>query len=171
MKMRHALPLLGAALLALATAAAPVYASNGFEPFGTAIDHSHIKYYGLKVVIDAGGAIPADTAFQAMVAGRIMQMPHAKVIMVISGPVIRMFAKSAYIKHQALIDHLATLRKEGLKIEFCGNSVQAVGLKPSDMIGLGTVVPGAFPAIADAERHGYAMVKPTRLVPPAKKGR
>ena len=166
--MRYVLPLLGAALLTVATASVPVYAKNAFEPYGTAIDHSHIKYDGLKVVMDAGGSTPADTAFQTMVAERIMQMPHAKLIMVIQGPVIKIFSKGEYIQHQGLVQRVAALRKKGVKIEFCGNSVRAAKLKPSDMIGIGTVVPGAYPALADAERHGYALIKPMRLLPPGK---
>ena len=67
MRMSYALPLLGAVLLTIATAATPVFASNDFGPYGTAIDHSHMKYDELKVVMDAGGATPADTAFQARV--------------------------------------------------------------------------------------------------------
>ena len=166
--MRHVLPLLCAALLAVATANIPAFAANDFEPYGTAIDHSHIKYDGLKVVMDAGGSTPADTAFQAMVAERIMQMPHAKLIMVIQGPVIKLFSKQAYLEHQGLVERIAALRDKGVKIEFCGNSVHAAGLKPSDMIGIGTVVPGAYPALADAELHGYALIKPMRLLPPPK---
>ena len=166
--MRYVLPLLGAALLTVAAASAPVHAKNAFEPYGTAIDHSHIKYDGLKVVMDAGGSTPADTAFQTMVAERIMQMPHAKLIMVIQGPVIRIFSKDEYIQHQGLVQRVAALRKKGVQIEFCGNSVRAAKLKPSDMIGIGTVVPGAYPALAEAERHGYALIKPMRLLPPGK---
>ncbi|MHB8257385.1 MAG: DsrE family protein [Acidiferrobacterales bacterium] len=166
--MRYVLPLLGAALLTAATASTPVYAENAFEPYGTAVDHSHIKYDGLKVVMDAGGSTPADTAFQTMVAERIMQMPHAKLIMVIQGPVIRIFSKDEYIQHQGLVQRVAALRKKGVQIEFCGNSVRAAKLKPSDMIGIGTVVPGAYPALAEAERHGYALIKPMRLLPPGK---
>ncbi len=158
--------LLAAGILSLATAGAPASAAGAFEPYGTAVDHSHHIYHGLKVVMDAGGATPADTAFQTMVAERLMQMPGTKLIMVIQGPVIRIFSKREYADHQGLVDRVAALRKKGVKIEFCGNSVQAVGLKPSDIIGIGTVVPGAYPAIANAERHGYALIKPIRFIPP-----
>ncbi len=167
--MRCVLPLLSAALLTVAVASAPAFADNAFEPYGTAVDHSHIKYDGLKVVMDAGGSIPADTAFQAIVAERIMEMPHAKLIMVIQGPVIRLFSKKAYIHNQGLVERIAALKKKGVQIEFCNNSIHAAKLKPSDMIGIGTVVPGAYPALADAERHGYALIKPMRLLPPVVK--
>jgi len=166
--MRYVLPLLSAAVLMVTTAVAPVIAANDLEPYGTAVDHSHIKYQNLKIVMDAGGATPEDTAFQAMVAERIMEMPHAKLIMVIQGPMVSVFSKDAYISNQGLVERIAALKEEGVQIEFCGNSVAAANLKPSDMIGIGTVVPGAYPALADAERHGYALIKPMRLVPPAK---
>ncbi|MHB8453823.1 MAG: DsrE family protein [Acidiferrobacterales bacterium] len=164
--MRYALSLLSATVLLVTTAAAPVFAANDLEPYGTAVDHSHIKYQGLKIVMDAGGATPADTEFQAMVAERIMQMPHAKLIMVIQGPMVKAFSKDAYVDHQGLVERIAALKEKGVQIEFCGNSVAAAKLKPSDMIGIGTVVPGAYPALADAERHGYALIKPIRLAPP-----
>ncbi len=164
--MRYVLSLLSATVLLVTTAAAPVFAANDLEPYGTAVDHSHMKYQGLKIVMDAGGAIPADTEFQAMVAERIMQMPHAKLIMVIQGPMIKAFSKGAYVDQQGLVERIAALKEKGVQIEFCGNSVTAARLKPSDMIGIGTVVPGAYPALAEAERHGYALIKPIRLVIP-----
>lgn len=165
--MRYVLPLLSAALLVTATATTPVLASNDLEPYGTAVDHSHIKYQGLKIVMDAGGTVPADTEFQAMVAERLMQMPHTRLIMVIQGPMIKAFSKDGFIDNQPLVERIAALKSRGVQIEFCGNSVAAAKLKPSDMVGIGTVVPGAYPAIADAERRGYALIKPMRLAPPA----
>ncbi len=166
--MRYVLSFLSAALLVAITTATPVLASNNLEPYGTAIDHSHEKYQGLKIVMDAGGAVPADTEFQAFVAERLMALPHTKLIMVIQGPMVKAFSKDAFIDNQGLVERLAALRDKGVQIEFCGNSISAAKLKPSDMVGIGTVVPGAYPAIADAERHGYALIKPQRLVPPAK---
>ena len=153
-------------LVAAVVVAVPAFAAQALEPYGTAVDHSHMKYHGLKVVMDAAGAVPADTNFQAMVAERIMEMPGAKLIMVIQGPMVRAFSKSAYVANQALVDRVAALREKGVKIEFCGNSVKAAKLKPSDIVGIGTVVPGAYPALADAERHGYALIKPMRVLPP-----
>lgn len=154
-------------LAAAAVAAVPAFAADkSLEPYGTAVDHSHVQYRGLKVVMDAAGAVPADTNFQAMVAERITEMPGAKLIMVIQGPMVRAFSKPAYMANQALVDRIAALAHKGVKVEFCGNSVKAAKLKPSDMIGIGTVVPGAYPALADAERHGYALIKPMRVLPP-----
>lgn len=160
--MRYAAIALSAALLALAS---PVYAGDGLQPYGTATDHSHMKYENLKIVMDAPTAGPADSAFQAFVANKLMTMPHTKLIMVIQGPAIKLFSKDAYADHQGLVERYAALRDKGVQIEFCGNSLLAQKLKPSDMIGIGTVVPGAYPAIADAERRGYGMIKVLRVVP------
>jgi intracellular sulfur oxidation DsrE/DsrF family protein len=156
-----------AALLMSATLAAPVFADDGLQPYGTAVDHSHAKYDRLKIVMDTPGASVEDTAFQAMVAERIMDMPHAQLIMVIQGPAVKFFSKDAYVDHQDLVQRVAALRDRGVQIQFCGNSLKAAHLKPSDMVGIGTVVPGAYPAIADAERHGYSLIKPMRVVPVA----
>ncbi len=170
--MRYALPFLTAALLMVTAADTAAFAADDLEPYGTAVDHSQFKYNDLKIVMDAPGATPEDTAFQAMVAERIMEMPRAKLIVVIQGPMVKAFSKDGYVEHQGLVERFAALRDKGVQIEFCGNSLTAAKLKPSDMIGIGTVVPGAYPALADAERRGYALIKPMRVLPfPPKPGK
>lgn len=144
---------------------APVFADDDLQPYGTAVNHINMKYDNLKIVMDAPGATPEDTAFQAMVAEKIMGMPNAKLIIVVQGPMVKLFSKGAYSAHQGLVQRYAALKDKGVQIEFCGNSLMAQKLKPVDMIGIGTVVPGAYPALADAERQGYALIKPMRVVP------
>ena len=149
---------------------------DSFAPGGTAIDHSTIRYNDLKIIMDLKAKDVDSVKYATMVATRILDHPGAKLAVVIEGPFVNIFAKKNYLDHQGIVDRWAALAKRGVKVEFCGNSVHSMGLKPSDMVGLdeknpATVNPGAYPTIAHYESMGYNLVVPLFMpeAPEAKK--
>lgn len=152
-------------LLAIALPAAPARAEDGsdFAPGGTAVDQHDQRFPGLRIVMDLKAKDPANLQFGAKVASNIIQHPGAKLVVVVEGPSVGVFAKKNYLDHQGLVDAWVDLAKKGVKVEYCNNSLHAAGLKPSDMVGLTTenpavVNPGAFPALARYESLGYAPI-------------
>ncbi|MDA8225611.1 MAG: DsrE family protein [Betaproteobacteria bacterium] len=145
---------------------------DSFAPGGTAIDHHDERYPNLKVVMDLKVRIPADVSFGVATARRIISYPNAKLVVVIEGPSVAIFAKKNYLDHQGMVDQWADLANKGVQVEFCGNSVHGAGLKPADMDGLSdknpaVVNPGALPSIAHYEQMGYALVIPSPQEQPA----
>lgn len=143
----------------------PVYAASDedFAPGGTATDHSNERFTKLKIIMDLKAESPASLGFGATVASRIMDHPGAKLIVVIEGPAINVFAKKNYLDHQGIVDSWVDLTKKGVRVEYCGNSVRGAGLKPSEMTGLNEKNPaivnvGAFPTLGHYEAQGYAPV-------------
>ncbi len=173
MKHRFAHLLVSLAAAGLVLTAWPAVADDdSFAPGGTAIDHHTEQYTGLKIVMDLKVRIPADVAFGAATAKRIIAYPNATLVVVIEGPSVAMFAKKNYLDHQGMVDEWADLANHGVHVEYCGQSVHGAGLKPSDMDGLSTknpavVNPGALPSIAHYEQMGYALVIPSPHVQPA----
>ena len=162
MKSNIAKLMLATLLVASALSALPARAGDdgSFAPGGTAIDHHTEKFTNLKIVMDLKANSPASVGFGAMVASRIMEHPGARLVVVIEGPGISLFAKKNYLEHQSIIDSWVGLVQKGVHVEYCGNSVHAVGLMPSDMAGLSTknpavVNPGAYPSIAHYESQGF----------------
>ena len=152
----------------------PALASDddSFAPGGTAIDHSTEQFHNLKVVMDLKAHYTSDVSFGLMVAKRITAYPGTKLIVVIEGPEVAMFAKKNYLDHQGAVDGWEDLANKGIQVEFCGNSVHGAGLKPQDMDGLSdstpaVVNPGAYPTIAHYEQLGYALALPSPQDKPA----
>lgn len=146
-------------------------ADDGFAPGGTAIDHQTEKFTKLKMVMDLKADSPASLGFGATVASRIMQHPGAKLIVIIEGPGIAVFAKKNYLDHQGIVDSWVDLVNKGVKVEYCGNSVHGVGLTPADMTGLSKKNPavvnaGAYPTLAHYESQGFNPVVTTLLEKP-----
>lgn len=140
-------------------------ADDSFAPGGTAIDQSAVQFHDLKIVMDLKANDIESVKYGLTVATRIMNHPQAKLIVIVNGPLVAVFAKKNYLDHQGIIDQWANLAKRGVRIEYCGNSVGSAGLKPSDMGGLddgnrAIVNPGAFPTLAHYESMGYALVVP-----------
>ena len=161
------LNLLAAALIFSATSLVALPASAGnddsFAPGGTAIDQHTQQFKNLKIVMDLKAASPASVGFAATVASRIMQHPGAKLVVIVEGPAIGVFAKKNYLDHQGIVDNWVALVNQGVKVEYCGNSVTGAGLKPADMVGLSkknpaVVNPGAFPTLGHYESLGYSPV-------------
>ena len=156
-------------LVAGCIAGVPALADDdSFAPGGTAIDHSAQPIPDLKVVMDLKVRTPADVAFGYVTSKRIIAQPGAKLVVIIEGPAIAVFAKKNYLDHQGIVDNWAELAQAGVHIEYCGNSVHGFGFQPADMDGLSTSNPaevniGAFPGIAHYEKLGYGLVIPTRL--------
>jgi intracellular sulfur oxidation DsrE/DsrF family protein len=174
MKKISSVTLLLSLASALLLAQAPALASDddSFAPGGTAIDHSTEQFHNLKVVMDLKAHYISDVSFGLMVAKRIMAHPGTKLIVVIEGPEVAMFAKKNYLDHQGAVDGWADLANKGIQVEFCGNSVHGAGLKPQDMDGLSestpaVVNPGAYPTIAHYEQLGYALALPSPQDKPA----
>lgn len=161
-----------ASVLLLAQTPALASDDDSFAPGGTAIDHSTEQFHNLKVVMDLKARFASDISFGMTVAKRITAHPGAKLVVVIEGPEVAMFAKKNYLDHQGIIDGWAELANKGVHIEFCGNSVHGAGLTPQDMDGLSestpaVVNPGAYPTIAHYEQLGYALALPSPQDKPA----
>ena len=144
---------------------------DSFAPGGTAVDHHTLQFQHLKIVMDLKARTPADLAFGATIAGRIMTHPDSHLVIIIEGPAISVFAKKNYLDHQGIVDTWADLAQKGVHVEYCGNSVHGAGLKPTSMTGLSAtnpavVNPGAFPTIANYEAQGYGLVIPMVLEQP-----
>ncbi len=161
------LNLLAAALIFSATSLVALPASAGnddsFAPGGTAVDQHTQQFKHLKIVMDLKAASPASVGLAATVASRIMQHPGAKLIVIVEGPAIGVFAKKNYLNHQGIVDNWVALVNQGVKVEYCGNSVAGAGFKPADMVGLNrknpaVVNPGAFPTLGHYESLGYSPV-------------
>ncbi len=140
---------------------------DSFAPGGTAIDRSMQPFSHLKVVMDLKVRVPGDVSFGYVTAKRIIAQPGSDLVVIIEGPAVAMFAKKNYLDHQGTIDEWAELAKQGVHIEYCGNSVHGFGLKPSDMDGLSNKNPaivniGALPSIAHYEQLGYSLVIPSQ---------
>ncbi|WP_157662760.1 DsrE family protein [Sulfuriferula sp. AH1] len=168
--MKFAKTILAFSLAAAMAAALPARAGDddGFAPGGTAIDHHTQQFSNLKIVMDLKAENPASVGFGATVASRILQHPGAKLVVIIEGPGIAVFAKKNYLDHQGIVDNWVDLAKKGVRIEYCGNSVRGAGLKPADMAGLSTKNPaivnaGAYPTLAHYESQGYNPVVTTLL--------
>ena len=145
---------------------------DSFAPGGTAIDHSTEQFHDLKVVMDLKAHYASDVSFGLMVAKRVAAYPGTKLIVIVEGPKVAMFAKKNYLDYQGDVDEWADLANKGVQVEFCGNSVHGAGLKPQDMDGLSkstpaVVNPGAYPTIAYYEQMGYALILPSPQDKPA----
>lgn len=141
---------------------------DSFAPGGTAVDHSTIRYKDLKIIMDLKAKDIDSVKYATMVATRILEHPGAKLAVVIEGPFVTVFAKKNYLDHQGIVDKWADLARKGVRVEFCGNSVHSMGLKPSDMEGLDEKNPavvnsGAYPTIAHYESMGYNLVIPIQM--------
>ncbi len=165
--------LLAIMVSALFLAHAPARADDdSFAPGGTAMDHSDDKFHNMKIVVDLKARIPADVSFGIMTSKRIIAHPGTQLVVIIEGPAVALFAKKNYLDHQGVIDDWASLAQQGVKVEFCGNSVHGAGLTPKDMDGLSeenpaVVNPGAYPSLAHYEQMGYSMVVLSPQVAPA----
>lgn len=147
---------------------------DSFAPGGTAIDHSKVHFRDLKIVMDLKAKDVDAVKYGTMVASRIIENPGMKLAVVIEGPFVSTFAKKNYLDHQGIIDKWAELAKKGVTVEFCGNSVHGMGLKPADMEGLdeknpATVNSGAYPTIAHYESMGYNLIVPIYMPESPKK--
>lgn len=141
---------------------------DSFAPGGTAVDHTSVRYHDLKIVMDLKAKNIDAVKYGTMVASRIIEHPGTKLVVVIEGPFVTVFAKKNYLDHQGIVDKWADLAKSGVKVELCGNSVHGMGLKPSDMEGLdeknpASVNSGAYPTIAHYESMGYNLVIPIQM--------
>lgn len=165
-QFRHLLSALVVASLAWTSQQTLADDSDSFAPGGTAIDHHADTFSGLKAVMDLKVRTPADVNFGAITVKRILAQPNAKLIVIIEGPAVSMFAKKNYLDHQGTVDSWAEVADAGAQIEYCGNSVHGAGLQPSDMDGLSKrnpaiVDPGAYPSIAHHEQQGYVLIMPS----------
>ncbi len=147
---------------------------DSFAPGGTAVDHSSVHYKDLKIIMDLKAKDIDAVKYATMVATRVLEHPGAKLAVVIEGPFVTVFAKKNYLDHQGIVDKWAALAGKGVQVEFCGNSVHSMGLKPADMEGLdeknrAVVNSGAYPTIAHYESMGYNLIIPIQMPEAPKK--
>lgn len=173
MKMILKTLILAASLNALLPIGAARAGDESFAPGGTAIDKHAEKFHDQKIIMDLKAKDVDTVKYSTMVASRIMEHPGAKLVVIIEGPLVSMFAKKNYLDHQGIVDQWVALANKGVQVEFCGNSVQGAHLVPADMEGLteknpAVVNPGAYPSIAHYESLGYALVVPILMPSPEK---
>ena len=80
-----------------------------------------------------------------------------KVVIVSHDPEVVVFAKKNYQKYKGIVDRLASLASQGIKIEVCRNAAAAQGLAPEDLHGFVTVVPAGPYALAYWQSKGYTL--------------
>jgi len=173
MKMILKTLVLIASLNAMSSVTLARAADESFAPCGTAIDRHTEKFHDLKIIMDLKAKDIATVQYSTMVASRIIEHPGTKLVVIIEGPFVSMFAKKNYLDHQGIVDQWVDLANHGVQVEYCGNSVQGAHLTPADMEGLteqnpAVVNPGAFPSIAHYESLGYALVVPILMPAPEK---
>jgi intracellular sulfur oxidation DsrE/DsrF family protein len=166
--------ILTAAFGTLLQAGQAVADDDSFAPGGTAVDRHTERFQDLKIVMDLKAKDVDAIKYGTMVASRIIDHPGTKLVVVIEGPMVSMFAKKNYLDHQGIIDQWVGYAEKGVQVEYCGNSVNSVHLKPEDMEALSdknkaVVNSGAFPSIAHYESQGYALVVPMAMPLPEKK--
>ena len=135
--------------------------SEPFSPYGHA-QPTTVKYQPVKMVMEVSGATPADMAVSLGVAKQFLGIAPkgSKMALVVIGGGIRAFAIENYEKYQGIVDKAAELRDAGMEIKFCGNSIKGAGYKPSDIDGIGEVVPGGYLEIARYVGEGYVHITP-----------
>ncbi len=146
---------------------------SSFAPGGTAIDQHAERFQDLKIIMDLKAKDVDTVKYSTMVATRVLEHPGTKLVVIIEGPFVAMFAKKNYLDHQGIVDQWVDLANKGVHVEYCGNSVQGAHLLPSDMEGLteknpAVVNPGAYPSMAHYESLGYALIVPIQIAAPAK---
>lgn len=173
MKFAKRMLVLAAAAGLSCSLALPAFAAgdDSFAPGGTAVDHSSVEFHNQKIVMDLKAMNMETVKYGLMVATRLQAVRGNKLVIVIQGPLVTIFAKKNYLDHQGIVDKFAALAKAGVHIEYCGNSVKVDGLKPSDMTGLDEKNPavvnsGAYPTLAHYESKGYALIVPFQLPAP-----
>jgi intracellular sulfur oxidation DsrE/DsrF family protein len=146
---------------------------DSFAPGGTAIDRHTERFYNLKIIMDLKAKDIDAVKYATMVVSRIIEHPGTNLVVIIEGPFVSVFAKKNYLDHQGIVDQWTEFAKNGVHVEFCGNSVQSAGLTPADMEGLSeknaaVVNSGAYTSIAHYETLGYKLVVPILMPSPAK---
>ena len=173
MKMLLKTLVLAASLNALLPIGSASAGDESFAPGGTAIDRHTEKFHDLKIIMDLKAKDVETVKYSTMVASRIIEHPGTKLVVIVEGPYVAMFAKKNYLDHQGIVDQWVDLANKGVQVEFCGNSVQSAHLVPADMEGLteknpAVVNSGAYPSIAHYESLGYALVVPILMPSPEK---
>ncbi len=150
----------------------PSTAAEEFAPYGTATVRSQ-SYAPLKYVVESSAFDPAEVATTLRVSKQMLGLSPkgSQMVVVIIGGGIRFFAKENYEKYQSIVELAAELRDAGVKIEYCGSSMKGAGFAPSDLIGIGEVVPGGYVEIAELVAKGYAPIRPPLILQKTKDSR
>lgn len=143
----------------------PSTAAEEFAPYGTATVRSQ-SYAPLKYVVESSAFDPAEVSNTLRVAKQMLGLSPkgSQMVVVIIGGGIRFFAKENYERYQAIVEAAAELRDAGVKIAYCGSSMTGAGFTPSDLIGIGEVVPGGYVEIAELVAKGYAPIRPPLIL-------
>lgn len=149
---------------AVALAFGPVLAQEP-APYGAASAASQ-RYGALKYVFESSALEPAEVANTLRVAKQALSLSPkgSEMTVVIIGPGIRVFARENYEKYQPIVEAAAELRDAGVRIAYCGSSMTGAGFKPTDLHGLGPVVPGGYVEIAELVSKGYAHIRPPAVL-------
>jgi intracellular sulfur oxidation DsrE/DsrF family protein len=148
----------------LALAFAPASAQE-LAPYGSASTSSQ-GYGPLKYVVESTAFEPSDVMNALRVAKQVMSLsPKGSTMsVVIIGGAIRVFARENYEKYQPIVEAAAELRDAGVRIAYCGSSMTAAGFKPSDLHGIGQVVPGGYVEIAELVVKGHVHITPPAVL-------
>ena len=134
-------------------------------PYGAAKAASQ-SYGPLKYVVESSAREPAEVTNTLRVAKQVLSLTPkgSQMTVAIIGPGIRVFARENYEKYQPIVEAAAELRNAGVRIAYCGSSMAGAGFKPTDLHGLGPVVPGGYVEIAELVSKGYAHIRPPAVL-------
>lgn len=144
------------ALIAAVTLCALAYAADkNMPPYGTAKVDMHKYDKNINRVYDVNYTDPQHLNALANFITNVNKVVEGKVVVVLHGPEIRVFANENYEKYQGIVDKMAALAKSGVDFRMCNNAMHAAGFEAKDIVGFVTIIPAGFAELIDLQSKGY----------------
>lgn len=139
------------------------------SPYGKAGEDSH-SYSIINTVFDAYCRKPGQLADIFEDLETIGETLKGRIIVVVRGAGVVVFARKNYEQYGETVDHLARLARQGVQFRLDKPSIRAAGLESADMHGFATVVSSGLAEIAAAQDQGsrYLRFSPRRSLVNAK---
>jgi len=147
------------------------------SPYGTSSFSSYADIESLKqlkVVYDFNFVDPKAVSLALNSVGALLKAttdfgPHEidaiRVVVVMHGPELALFAKANYSKYKEVVDRAASFAQQGVRFEACRNSAAAQGFATDDFHGFVNVVPAGPYALAYWQAKGYSLNAPGATMP------
>jgi hypothetical protein len=164
--------LFGVALALAATCVMGQDSPYGTSNFSSYADIDSLKQ--LKVVYDFNFVDPKAVGVALNSVGALLKAtadfgPHEidplKVVVVMHGPELALFAKVNYPKYKEIVDRAASFAQQGVRFEACRNSAAAQGFSSEEFHGFVHVVPAGPLALAYWQAKGYSLNAPGATMP------
>lgn len=160
---RHVRQLSIAIVIAGLSLTSPSISAEITSPYGKAEEDLH-GYSIINTVFDVYCQKPAQLAdiFDDLEAISITL--KGRIVVIIRGAEIAVFARQNYEQYRAMVDQLAQLSRQGVQFRLDKTSVHAAGFEAEDMHGFSTVVPSGLAEIAAMQDEGsrYLQFTPRR---------